>query len=131
MKIFLLPILILIVCFQIFSPETVLENLRGELIDGIGLPIENAIVKIVLNSGKTNTCEIKTEGKFVCEVNFNEGFTLDIEAQDFSILRQTFEKLQDFPQDKSFTLAPLSPREEVQVTAERVEARLSDTPAAA
>ncbi len=30
------------------------------------------------------------------EVNFNEGFTLTVEAQDFSILRQTFEELQDF-----------------------------------
>ncbi|MDQ3062525.1 MAG: TonB-dependent receptor, partial [Acidobacteriota bacterium] len=45
------------------------------------------------------------------------------------ILRQTFAKLQDFPQDRIFTLTPASLREEVIVTANRAETRLSETPA--
>jgi outer membrane receptor protein involved in Fe transport len=129
MKILCTAILILIVCFQTFSQKADSGNLRGMVVDKIGLPVENAIVKIVLNSGKTFACQTKAEGKFVCEVNFNEGFTLVIEAQDFSSLRQTFKELQDFPQDGNFTLAPASLREEVQVTATRGETRLSETAA--
>ena len=130
MKILFLPVLFLICFSQIFSQEsapTVL--LRGKVVDAINLPIEKAGVEIVSDSGKSFSCRMETDGNFVCEANFNEGFTLVIQAQDFSILRRKFDKLQDFPQNETFRLAPAARREEIVVTASRAETRLSETPA--
>lgn len=129
MKIFSVFVLILLGYLQMFAQETSLINLRGKVVDAVGFPVEAASVKIISNSGKISICRVETEGGFVCEANFNEGFTLTVEARDFSILRQTFEKLQDFPQDKIFTLAPAARREEVVVTANLTETRLGETPA--
>ncbi|MBA4183786.1 MAG: TonB-dependent receptor [Acidobacteria bacterium] len=124
-----LPILILFCFIQAFSQEVGQGVLRGKVIDAVGLPIEKASVKIVSDSGKISLCQTEREGNFVCDANFNGGFTLTIEAQDFSVLRQTFDELQDFPQADTFTLAPADLREEVVVTANRAETRLSETPA--
>jgi len=125
----ILPILILFCFIQAFSQAAVQGVLRGKVIDAIGLPIERTSVKIVSDSGKTSICQTEREGNFVCEANFNGGFTLTIEAQDFAVLRQTFDELQDFPQADTFTLALADLREEVVVTANRAETRLSETPA--
>ncbi|MBA4185044.1 MAG: TonB-dependent receptor [Acidobacteria bacterium] len=114
---------------QTFSQAVGQGVLRGKVIDAVGLPIEKASVKIVSDSGKTSLCQTEREGNFACDANFKGGFTLIIEAQNFSILRQTFNELQDFPQADTFTLAPTGVREEVVVTANRAETRLSETPA--
>ncbi len=66
----------------------------------------------------------------MCKSGLESSFTLVIEAQDFSILRQTFNNLQDFPQNNVFTLAPAALKtEEVVITANRTETRLGETPA--
>ncbi len=129
MKNLLLIIIVFSGFFQVFSQIVVRESLRGKVVDAFNLPVENASVKIVSGSGIISVCQTEAEGKFACEANFNENFTLTVEAQDFSILRQTFEKLQDFPSDGIFTLSPADLREEVVVTANRTESRLGETPA--
>ncbi|MCY7344593.1 MAG: TonB-dependent receptor [Pyrinomonadaceae bacterium] len=117
-------------CFsQVFSQEVGQEVLRGKIVDANGSPIEKASVKIVLSSGQIRVCQTESEGNFICEKISNENFTLLVEAQDFSILRQNFADLQDFSQNNVFTLAPAALREEVIVTANRVAARIGETPA--
>ncbi|MGI8787685.1 MAG: TonB-dependent receptor [Pyrinomonadaceae bacterium] len=129
MKIILSTIIISICFYQAFSQEMNQRILRGTVVDVAGLPIENARIVIVPDSGAAVLCQTIKAGKFTCEVNFNEGFTLAVEAQDFSILRRKFQKLQDFSTDETFTLAPASVRETVQVTANRTETRIGETPA--
>ncbi len=103
--------------------------LRGKIVDAVGLPIEKAQIKVRSNSGKFSSCQTDNEGKFACEINFNEGFSLTVEAKDFSILRQTFRKLQDFSQDETLSLSPASIQEKVVVSANRTETRLGETAA--
>ncbi|MEO6589518.1 MAG: TonB-dependent receptor plug domain-containing protein, partial [Pyrinomonadaceae bacterium] len=125
-----LVIIIILLCFyQDYSQAISRTILRGKVVDAIGLPIEKAQIKISSNSGKAFSCQTETEGKFACEINFNEGFSLAVEAKDFSILRQTFQNLQDFSQNGIFTLFPTSIKEEVVVTANRAETRLGETAA--
>jgi len=127
-----IPFLIILffLCFsQILSQEIVKSFLRGKVVDAVNSPVENARVKTVSKSGAISVCQTDGEGQFACEANLNEGFTLTVEARNFSILRQTFAKTQDFLAQTVFTLAPESLRETVQVTANRTEARLSETPA--
>jgi len=122
-------IIFIFLCFsQVFSQAAKPDVLRGKTVDTAGLPVENASVKIVSSSGQVRSCRTD-EGSFVCEEIFNEDFTLLIEARDFSILRQHYAKMQDFPQNNVFTLAPASLREEVVVTANRTKTRLGETPA--
>ena len=123
-------IILITLCFsQVFSQEAAREVLRGKVVDAIGSPVEKARIVIVSDSGITSLCQTDGEGKFACEINFNEGFALTVEARDFSILRQSFSKLQDFSREMTFTLAPESLRETVQVTANRTETRIGETPA--
>lgn len=129
MKILFTPILILLCFFQVFPQETDKKVLRGKVVDSIGLPVENARIQIVSGSGVKVLCQNEPEGKFACDVNSNEKFTILVEAQDFSILRQTFAKAQDFPQNAIFTLSPAPLSETVQVTANRTETRIGETPA--
>ena len=112
-----------------FSQEPGREVLRGKVVDAVGLPVEKARIEIVSDSGATSLCQTDDEGKFACEVDFKEGFTLTVTARDFSVLRQTFNRLQDFSREMIFTLVLESVRETVQITANRIETRLSDTPA--
>ena len=129
MKYLLLIIYVFICCFQVF-PQTVGQNvLRGKIVDAVGLPIEKAQVKIRSDSGNSASCQTDDEGKFACEINFNEGFSLTVEAKNFSIIRRTFQKLQDFSQDEIFKLAPTSINEQVVVSANRAETRLGETAA--
>ena len=129
MKIFLLLVIVLFVSLQVFSQENTQKVLRGKTADADGLPIEKAEVKIVSKSGRIFPCQSEAAGNFVCESGFENDFTLVIEAQDFSILRQNYADLQDFPQNNVFKLSPAALREEVVVTANRTETRLGETPA--
>lgn len=129
MKIYLVFILILFACSPIFSQESNKKIFRGKTSDAAGLPVENAEVKIVSKSGRTSLCQSEPEGKFACEVAFDEDFTLEIRAQGFSILRRDFGKLQDFAEELPFTLAVADLREAVVITANRTETRLGETPA--
>ncbi|MEJ7698289.1 MAG: Plug domain-containing protein [Pyrinomonadaceae bacterium] len=124
---------LLLICFscsfQVFAQETNLRILRGKIVDEINLPIEKAKVKIVSDSGETSTCQTEQEGNFFCPVNFTESFTLFIEAENFSVLRQKFGTSTDFSLTGVYKLSPESVREEVVVTANRTETRLGETPA--
>jgi outer membrane receptor protein involved in Fe transport len=115
--------------FEAFSQEAAHTLLRGKVVDGVGLPVNDTRVEIRPNSGKLFLCQNEEAGKFACEINFDEGFTLAVEARGFAVLRRTFGRLQDFPQDAVFTLAPAAVREEVQVTANRTETRFGETAA--
>ena len=129
MKILTIIILILGSCLQSFSQTTDQKVLRGKAVDADDLPVENAKVVIVSNSGRIFPCRSEAEGSFVCESGFDGDFTLVIEARNFSILRQNFENLQDFSSDNVFELKTAELREEVVVTATRTETRIGETPA--
>lgn len=129
MKKILSPVLILLCFYQIFAQETNLRTLRGKVVDENGLPVTGAEVKILSDSGEIRFCRDENEGKFTCETDFNEGFSLSIEAKGFSILRQNFSKLQDIPLAAVFTLSPSSISAEVVITANRAETRLGETAA--
>ena len=103
--------------------------MRGNIYDPSGLPVSTANVKIIFASGKESLCSQDNEGGFVCEVTFNENFTLVIRAQGFSILQQNYELPQDFSEIKKFTLLPASINEKVVVTANRTETRVGETAA--
>lgn len=102
---------------------------RGSVYDSEGLPVASADVKIVFASGREKICSNDNQGNFTCEIDSNESFTLTIEAEGFSILRQNYPSPQDFSENKRFTLFPASVREEVVVTANRTGARLGETAA--
>lgn len=132
MKNFLLIILILFGLSQAFSQQddqATRRILRGRVVDGANLPVENARVRIGSNSGNAFSCQNEEAGEFACAINFDEGFTLAVEARNFSVLRRTFGRFEDFPADAVFTLAPAAVREEVQVTANRIETRFGETAA--
>lgn len=124
-------VILFFLCFsQIFSQEeTIGKFLRGKVVDAVNLPVEKARIKIVSDFGVVSLCETDEEGRFACEAKFNEGFTLIVEARNFSILRQKFAKAQDFSAQTVFTLAPESLRETVQVTGNRTETRFGETAA--
>ena len=123
-------ILMFLCCFyQAFSQTENDRVLNGVVYDSSGLPISAAEVKIAFASGKERACPIDNQGGFVCEIILNEDFTLIIQAQGFSILQQSYKLPQDFSETKSFTLLPASINEQVVVTANRTETRLSETAA--
>ncbi len=129
MKFLQLLFIVLLSVSQVFPQNQAREFLRGKVIDAVGLPVENARVSIDFDSGETSMCRTDDEGEFACDAKLNTNFTLVIKARNFSILRQTFDKLQDFSSNEIFTLAPAGINETVQVTANRVETRIGETPA--
>ena len=114
---------------QVFSQEAGIGVLRGNIYDSDGLPVVAAEIKIVTASGKEWVCLNDNQGGFACEINSSETFTLIIQAEGFSILRQNYVSPQDFSENKRFTLSPASLREEVVITANRTETRLGETAA--
>ncbi len=114
---------------QVFSQEAGIGVLRGNIYDSDGLPVVAAEIKIVFASGKERICSNDNRGGFACEINSSETFTLIIQAEGFSILRQNYISPQDFSENKRFTLSPAPLREEVVVTANRTETRLGETAA--
>ena len=122
-------LLILFSFSRILSQDQSNWILRGGVADSNRLPVTESKIKIIFESGKEADCLTDNQGGFSCNLDFDGNFTLEIQAEGFSILRQTYAKLQDFPQNAVFTLAPAGLREEVIVTANRIETRLGETPA--
>ena len=127
MKNIFLAVIILTCCVQIFAQND--DVLRGNVADNFGAPIENATIKITSDNKKITSCQTDETGKFACETDFEGNFLLTIEAEGFSILRQTYKNKQEFILNNVFSLSPASISEEVIVTANRIQARLSETPA--
>jgi outer membrane receptor protein involved in Fe transport len=115
--------------YQAFSQVEEAKVLRGNIYDTGGLPVSGAKVKIIYESGLEANCSVDNQGGFACEANSNSSFTLVIQAQGFSILRQKFDYAQDFSENKRFTLLPAALREQVVVTANRAAARIGETAA--
>ncbi len=115
--------------YQVFSQSEISPVLRFEIQDQNGEAISAAAAKIISASGKETFCSKDIRDEFVCKVFLNENFTLEIQAEGFSILRQNFVLPQDFAEKKRFTLLPASVNEEVVVTANRTETRLGETAA--
>lgn len=103
--------------------------LRGSVVDENGQPIAGATVYVRDDAEKKVFCQTDETGAFVCAANFEAGFRVSIEAKNFTILERKFENLQELSQNAGFTLMPDALREEVVVTANRAETRLSETPA--
>ena len=114
---------------QVFSQIEAGKVLRGSIYASDGLPVASAEIKIIFASGKEQICPNDSQGGFACEIDSSESFTLIIQAEGFSILRQNYTAPQDFSENKSFTLLPASMRETVVITANRTETRLSETAA--
>ena len=114
---------------QVFPQEAGIGVLRGNIYDSDGLPVVAAEIKIVTASGKERICSNDNQGGFACEINSSETFTLIIQAEGFSILRQNYASPQDFSENKRFTLSPAPLRGETVVTANRTETRLGETAA--
>jgi len=126
MKYLAVVLLISIGFFQIFSQSTT-RSLCINVLDSKGLPIENAKTKIIDRDG-SNSCTTVEKGKFVCQIKSGINFTITIEADGFSIVRQNFTNTQDLSREMSFTLFPKSIRGDVLVTTNRTETLLDDTP---
>ena len=115
--------------YQVFSQIETAPVLRVGIQDQNGNLISDADVKIIFSSNKESRCLKDNRDEFVCEVFLKENFTLEIQAEGFSILRQKFDFSQDFSEKKQFTLSPASLNEEVVVTANRTETRIGETAA--
>ena len=115
--------------YQAFSQSEAVSVLRFEIQDQNGQTISDATAKIIFAAGRETVCSKDIRDEFVCEVVLNENFTLEIRAEDFSILRQKFVLPQDFAEKKRFTLFPETVNEEVVVTANRTKTRLGETAA--
>jgi len=115
--------------FQVFSQTEDRQTLRVEIADQNENFISNANVKLVFDSGKESICVNDNQGVFNCAVLLAEDFTLEAQAEGFSILRQKIVFSQDFTEKKRFTLSPANLNEEVFVTANRTETRLGETAA--
>ncbi len=120
----------ILLCFcQVFSQTSESQILRGTVLDSNGLPIEGASIEITSNSGKNVVCKTDYQGKFSCEINFEENFLLMVQAEGFSTIQQSFESSQDFSTEITLTLVPRAISEEVIVTANRTETRIGETAA--
>jgi outer membrane receptor protein involved in Fe transport len=129
MKKLLIIFLVLFCFYQAFPQGDNLRMLRVKVIDQNDLPIGNAEIKISPSSGKISSCQNKNVGEFVCEINFEGNFLLTVRAEGFTILRQTFDNVQDFTKEIVLTLSPATLSEEVVVTANRTETRIGETAA--
>ena len=129
MKNLFTAVLILFCCAQIFAQQEDSPILSGNVADTQGSPIKNAEIKIISELGENALCRTDKDGKFACDADVKGKFLLTIEAEGFSILRQTFQNKQEFILNNVFSLSPASIQEEVVVTANRIETRLGETPA--
>lgn len=103
--------------------------IRVAVLDENGAAIPGAKVKITTNNGSFSFCRTEEVGKFSCEPPLNAAFTLQAEAQGFSILRRNYDKTQDFSVEQVFTLKPELFAESIFVTANLIETRPGETPA--
>lgn len=122
-------LLVLLCAGQIFAQGVPNLILSGKITDSKNLPVAGAKVEIVSTAGEKASCTSDAQGLFACQIVFSAGFTLEIQAEGFSILRQNFASPQDFPAGAVFELSPASVSEQVVVTANRTETRLGETAA--
>lgn len=101
---------------------------RGTVADQTGRPVRGAQLVFTSDAGNTYSCRTDDLGEFACRVNSGKNFLLTVEAEGFSILRQTFSAAQDNPAEIRLTLEPAPLRAEVVVTANRIETRIGETP---
>ena len=117
-------------CFcPIYSQNENIIDLRGDVLDSNKQPIAKAKIEISNDSGESVFCETDTQGKFSCQTRILESFSITIKADNFAILRQNFNNIQDYGEIFTFTLKPLSIRADVVVTTSRTETLLGETPA--
>jgi outer membrane receptor protein involved in Fe transport len=122
-------LIILLCAGQVLAQGQSKFILSGKITDSGNAPVSKAEVEIVSASGQKVTCMSDADGMFSCQIFLDAGFTLEIRAEGFSILRQNYKSLQDFPSEAVFQLSPATVNEEVVVTANRTETRLGETPA--
>ena len=126
----LTAIIIAFACiFHISAQKTDQRILRGRVTDEAGLPVERAEIRAVSGAGRTVVCQNELEGKFSCAIDFADDFRLEVKAEGFSILRQNVANTQDFSLALNLTLSPATVREEIVVTANRIQTRLGETAA--
>ncbi len=106
-----------------------IADFRGKVFDSENFAVAGAKIKIISNSGEIFLCESDENGEFVCAVNSEGTYRLEIRADGFSILRQNIQKVQNIFNNNVFILIPQTLREEVVVSANRVETRIGETPA--
>lgn len=129
MKHFLTVVLIVLCSCPIFSQNEQFIALRGEVLDSNKQPVAKAAIEISNDLGESVACETNTLGMFSCQLRVVESFSITIKADNFAILRQNFNNIQDYGDTFTFTLEPLSLRADVLVTANRTETLLGETPA--
>ncbi len=124
---FAISIILLSFC-QVLLQEVDTRILRGTILNTSGSRIASASVNLKSKSGKTSSCKSDNQGNFSCKIDFSENFSVSIQADGFSILRQSFANIQQFEGVLAFTLEPLGIREDVIVTTNRTETLLDETP---
>ncbi|MEZ5429171.1 MAG: TonB-dependent receptor [Pyrinomonadaceae bacterium] len=124
-------LIVFLFCFCRVFPqdEGSVRILRGRVIDQNAAPVDRAEVSAISESGRIHRCQNKDDGEFACELKFTGDVLLTVQAEGFSILRQTVDKTQDFGSPLTLTLSPAPLAEEVVVTANRTATRLGETPA--
>ncbi|MCW5959793.1 MAG: TonB-dependent receptor [Pyrinomonadaceae bacterium] len=104
--------------------------IRFKVSDSKNFPVDNAKIEISsIERNSVGVCQRENTGEYACELNIDGGFLLEIEAEGFSIIRQTFNNVQHFEQGIVFRLFPPPLTEEVVVTANRTESRIGETAA--
>ncbi len=122
-------IIFILLCFcQVFPQISQSKVLRGIVSDTNGLPVEGAKIEIASNLKKT-FCKTDYQGKFSCEIKFEENFLLTVQAEGFSTIQQSIDNSQDFSKEVNLTLSPAPLSERVIVTANRTETRIGETAA--
>ncbi|NNE98647.1 MAG: TonB-dependent receptor [Pyrinomonadaceae bacterium] len=129
MKQFLTLLFTALSFYPIFSQSEKPIELRGEVLDSNKQPITKAAVEFSGDSGESVSCETNIRGMFSCQLKVVESFSVTIKADNFDILRQNFDNIQDYGGSFTFTLEPVTLRADVLVTANRTATLLGETPA--
>lgn len=120
-------LVVLTFCIQNAFSQTI--ELRGNVTDERGEAVVGAKIRISTNRSEISICRTGEKGEFSCKIASKDGLVLEIEAQGFSILRQTIANTQDFSAETHFILLPAVLQESIVVTANRIETRIGETPA--
>src|SRR6185503_19543456 len=100
-------------------------KVEGVVTDQNGAPISGAEVTLASKSfSVTQTTD--SEGRFAFDAALSDGATLTVRAQGFATLEK---KISAQEKQLSITLAPAALSDQITITAERAETRLSDTAA--
>jgi outer membrane receptor protein involved in Fe transport len=103
-------------------------RIEGVVMDQAGAPVSGAEVTL---SGKafTATQTTNAEGRFIFDAVSLDGGTLRVRGRGFATVERAWSASEKSPADLNITLAPAPVSEQITVTAERTETRLSDTAA--